>query len=78
MSTVNVHEAKTQLSRLLDRVAHGETIVIARAGTPIARLVPLTAVTAAERRRGFLRGQLRVPDDFDEIGVRDIDELFGR
>lgn len=64
MTTVNTHEAKTHLSRLLKRVAGGEEIVIARAGTPVARLVPLEG---AERSRelGFVREGLRIADDFD-------------
>jgi prevent-host-death family protein len=63
MKTVNVHEAKTHLSRLLERVAEGEEIVIARAGKPVAKLVPLRT----ERRRpGSLKGKIRVRADFDE------------
>ena len=63
MTEVNIHEAKTRLSQLLLRVAAGEEIVIARAGKPIAKLVPL-----GERRPRVLgtdRGRLEVPDDFD-------------
>ena len=56
MVTVNVHEAKTHFSQLLDRAAHGETIMIAKAGKPVARLVPLEVVPAAQRRLGFLLG----------------------
>ena len=63
MDTVNVHEAKTQLSRLLRRVAAGEEIVIARAGRAVARLVP--AVDAPKRTFGIDRGSFEVPDDFD-------------
>lgn len=62
MDVVNVQEAKTHLSRLLERVAAGEEIVLARAGTPIARLVPFGAVT---RRPGRGKGQIRMADDFD-------------
>lgn len=65
LETVNVHEAKTHLSRLLERVEHGEEIVIARAGKPIARLVPLEP---AEPRRlwGRNQGQIWMSEDFDE------------
>lgn len=65
LETVNVHEAKTHLSRLLARVEHGEEIVIARAGKPIARLVPVERVT---RRRplGKYKGQIWMSEDFDE------------
>lgn len=64
MTTVNTHEAKTHLSRLLNRVAGGEEIVIARAGTPVARLVPLEG-SRRSRELGFARGEVRVADDFD-------------
>ena len=60
---VNVHEAKTHLSRLLDRAASGEEIVIARAGKPVARLVPLAA--RPPRVFGALAGQVWIADDFD-------------
>lgn len=64
MKTVNTHEAKTHLSRLLKRVAAGEEIVIARAGKPVARLVPLE-YGAAPRELGFVREGLRIGEDFD-------------
>jgi prevent-host-death family protein len=66
MQTVNIHAAKTHLSRLLDAVADGEEILIARAGRPVARLVPLEGATAPQRRQlGRLAGQFSVPEDFD-------------
>jgi prevent-host-death family protein len=64
MQTINIHEAKTHLSRLLEQVAVGEEIVIAKAGKPIARLVPLGA-PPKKRQLGLLKGKLNVPDDFD-------------
>ena len=64
MSQVNVHEAKTHLSKLLTRVEAGEEIVISKAGKPIARLVPWNQNTK-HRTPGLDRGQLQVPDDFD-------------
>lgn len=64
MRTVNTHEAKTHLSRLLKRVAAGEEIVIARAGKPVARLVPLEDGGPA-RELGFVREGLRIAEDFD-------------
>ena len=76
--TLNVHQAKTHLSRLLERVAKGGSVVIARAGKPIARLVPLGAPRGGKAKRlGFMAGQLRVPDDFDRMGEKEIDALFG-
>jgi prevent-host-death family protein len=66
MQTVNIHAAKTHLSRLVDAAAAGEEIVIARAGRPVARLVPLQDMAARPRRRlGLLAGKLHVPADFD-------------
>jgi prevent-host-death family protein len=65
LDTVNVHEAKTHLSRLLERVEAGEEIVIARAGKPIARLVPLEP-PAPRRLFGRDRGKIWISDDFDE------------
>ena len=64
MQTINIYEAKTHLSRLLEQVAGGEEIIIAKAGKAIARLVPLDA-TPKKRRLGVLKGKLNVPDDFD-------------
>ncbi|MCA1925493.1 MAG: type II toxin-antitoxin system Phd/YefM family antitoxin [Thiobacillus sp.] len=64
MQTVNIHEAKTHLSRLLEQVAGGEEVVIAKAGKAIARLVPLEAMPK-KRRLGLLKGKFNVPDDFD-------------
>jgi prevent-host-death family protein len=66
MQTVNIHAAKTHLSRLLDAVADGEEILIARAGRPVARLVPLQGAAAPQRRQlGRLAGRFSVPEDFD-------------
>jgi prevent-host-death family protein len=61
---VNIHEAKTHLSRLVEEVEGGEEVVIARAGKPVARLVP-AKVARKKRVLGFLEGKLRVPRDFD-------------
>jgi len=66
MTMVNVHEAKTHLSRLLQRAAEGEEIVIARAGVPVARLVPYSSV-GEPRKPGAWKGQIWIADDFDEI-----------
>jgi prevent-host-death family protein len=64
MQTVNIHEAKTNFSRLVDAAAAGEEIVIAKAGKPAARLVPLEGPKAT-RRFGALKGKVRIADDFD-------------
>jgi len=65
MSTINVHAAKSQLSRLLDAAAAGEEVIIAKAGKPVARLVAVDS-RSAPRRLGALAGRLHVPDDFDD------------
>ena len=65
MEKVNVHDAKTHFSRLLDRAQEGEEILIAKAGKPVARLGPLAAQTK-KRRLGLLQGRFRIPDNFNE------------
>lgn len=70
METINIHQAKTHLSSLLERVSRGEEIVIAKAGKPIARLMPLEVPPERKLKRiGFLEGQIKVPDDFDTMGA---------
>jgi prevent-host-death family protein len=64
MKAVNTHEAKTQFSRLLRRVAAGEEITIANRGVPVARLVPAVA-DGSKRKLGTFAGQMTIPDDFD-------------
>lgn len=77
MRTVNIHEAKTHLSRLVDRAAKGDPFVIARAGKPLVKVVPLDAPVGRETRRlGFLAGEIDVPDDFDRMGRGEIERLF--
>ena len=77
MKPVNVHDAKTHFSRLLERVASGETVVIAKSGIPVARLTPLDSPTSAARSRtGFLAGRVTVPDDFDRMGADEIEQSF--
>jgi len=64
MTTVNIHEAKTHLSRLVDEVAAGAEIIIAKAGKPMARLAPISR-PVLKKRLGLLKGKIRVPDDFN-------------
>ncbi len=78
MRTVNIHEAKTQLSRLVDQAAKGEAFIIAKAGKPLVKVTPLEAnESGAKRRIGFLEGEFSVPDDFNTMGRDDIERLFG-
>ena len=76
MVIVNMHEAKTQLSKLVDQAVEGEPFVIAKAGKPLVRVTALDA-PAAPQRLGFLAGELTVPDDFDRMGEAEIAALFG-
>jgi prevent-host-death family protein len=78
MQTVNIHEAKTHLSRLVEQAAKGEPFVIAKAGKPLVRVTSLDAPMAGQvRRLGFLAGRIAVPDDFDRMGDAEIGRLFG-
>lgn len=77
MDTVNLYEAKTNLSRLVDRAAAGEEIIIAKAGRPLARLVPIEKKEAlGPRPLGLLKGQVVIGDDFDDPLPQDIMEAF--
>ena len=78
MRTVNIHEAKTNLSRLVDAAAKGEPFVIAKSGKPLVKVVPLDSPAPSEARRlGFLAGAIRVPADFDHMGAAEIELLSG-
>ena len=77
MHTVNIHDAKTHLSRLVEQAAKGESFIIAKAGKPMVKVVPLNAEEAGTARRlGFLAGEINVPDDFDRMGEEAIVPLF--
>ena len=77
MTIVNIHEAKTHLSRLVARVARGESFVIAKAGKPLARVIPIKAKDSPKDRLGFMKGETAVPKDFDQMGRNEIASLFG-
>jgi prevent-host-death family protein len=77
MKTVNIHEAKTQLSKLVEKASRGEPFVIAKAGKPVVKVTALSAPTGAQVRRvGFMVGQVSVPDDFDRMGQEEIEKIF--
>jgi len=77
MQTINIHEAKTHLSRLIDQAAKGEPFIIAKAGKPLVKVVALDAPTGDQMQRlGFLKGKISVPDDFDQMGASEIEQLF--
>lgn len=75
MPPINIHAAKTQLSRLVERAAAGEEIIIAKAGAPVARLMPLAPV-AGKRRLGLLAGKMKIPAHYYEPLPDDILDLF--
>ena len=77
MRTVNMHEAKTHLSRLVEAAAKGEPFIIARAGKPVVKVVAVEAPDAGSHRRvGFMAGKISVPEDFDRMGSEEIGILF--
>jgi len=78
MIRLNIHEAKTQLSKLVEEASKGEPFVIAKAGKPVVRVTALSAPVGAQVRRvGFMVGQISVPDDFDRMGGEEIERIFG-
>jgi prevent-host-death family protein len=77
MKTVNIREAKANLSRLVAEAANGESFIIAKAGKPMVKVVAVVPpIQIASKRRGFLAGQITVPDDFDEMMQGEIIALF--
>ena len=75
MLTLNIHDAKTNLSRLVDQAVKGESFIIAKAGRPMVKVTRLDAPETA-RRVGFLAGEIAVPEDFDSMGADEIGALF--
>jgi prevent-host-death family protein len=78
MRRFNIHEAKTQLSRLVEQAAKGEPFVIAKAGKPMVKVTALAeARPGVTQRLGFMAGEFEVPEDFDAMGKAQIERLFG-
>lgn len=78
MRTVNIHEAKTHLSKLIERAVGGEPFIIAKAGKPLVKVMPLSTPDSGQvKRTGFMQGQFSVPEDFDQMGTAEIETLFG-
>jgi antitoxin (DNA-binding transcriptional repressor) of toxin-antitoxin stability system len=76
--TVSIREAKTHLSRLIERAVGGDPFIIAKAGKPLVKVSRLDAPEGRQvRRLGFMAGEISVPGDFDRMGVEEIEELFG-
>jgi prevent-host-death family protein len=77
MQTYNIHDAKTHLSRLVEKASKGEPFVIAKAGKPMVKVIPLNAPGPSQIKRfGFMAGQISVPDDFDRMGETEIVKMF--
>jgi prevent-host-death family protein len=77
MRSVNIHDAKTHLSKLVERAAtHGESFVIAKAGKPMVKVIPLARAEKPARRIGFLKGSATVPDDIKAFGREEIAAMF--
>lgn len=77
MLSVNIHHAKTHLSRLVEDAAHGKAFIIAKAGKPMVKVIPYSGEEEPVMRRlGFMSGEIRVPDDFDQLGAELISALF--
>jgi prevent-host-death family protein len=78
MHTVNIHEAKTHLSHLVELAAGGESFIIAKAGKPLVKVMALDVPVAGQiHRLGFLSGEISVPSDFDRMGSEEIERAFG-
>lgn len=75
MLTVNIHDAKTQLSRLVEQASQGEAFIIAKAGRPMVKVIPLDKAETSSRL-GFMAGEFQVPDDFDQMGSGEIAGMF--
>lgn len=77
MHTYNIHEAKTQLSKLVEQAAKGESFVIAKAGKPMVKVIALDSPKPTQMKRfGFMAGKIKVPDDFNTMGAKEIQKLF--
>ncbi len=73
METVNIHKAKTHLSRLVEEAARGKPFIIAKAGKPMVKVVPLSGEEErGEQRLGFMAGEITLPEDFDRLGAEEM------
>lgn len=77
MQTINIHEAKTQLSKLVEQAAKGESFIIAKSGKPMVKVMPVDVpVKKIPQRLGAMEGLFTVPDDFDTMFQKEIEEMF--
>ena len=78
MQTINIHQAKTHLSRLVEEAANGQSFIIAKAGKPLVKVIALDTLEAPKSQRiGFMKDDIAVPDDFDRMADAEITNLFG-
>lgn len=78
MQTINIHEAKTHLSRLVEQAAGGESFIIAKAGKPMVKVTSIDTPDATRvKRLGFMSGRFSVPENFDRLGEEAIEAMFG-
>jgi prevent-host-death family protein len=78
MQKINIHEAKTNLSRLVDQASRGESFVIAKSGKPMVKVSSLSTPESGQvKRLGFMKHEFNIPDDFDSMGSDEIEHLFG-
>ncbi|MBN2062433.1 MAG: type II toxin-antitoxin system Phd/YefM family antitoxin [Deltaproteobacteria bacterium] len=77
MQTINIHEAKTHLSRLVEEAAQGKSFIIAKAGKPLVKVLPLSGEDLkVSEKLGFMAGEISIPDDFNSMGSPEIMLLF--
>jgi prevent-host-death family protein len=77
MRSVNIHEAKTHLSKLVEQAAHGEPFIIAKAGKPMVKVIAIAAPAGKKPKRlDSLKGQFSIPDDFDRMFEKEIEQMF--
>ena len=76
MKQYNIHAAKTHLSALVEKAAVGEAFIIAKAGKPMVKVIPWSPQKTTQKRVGFLKGQIEVPEDFNEMGKDEITKTF--
>lgn len=76
MLTVNIHDAKTNLSKLIDKAVKGESFIIAKAGKPLVKVMAIGDADTPKPRIGFMKGQITVPENFDDLGRDEVEGLF--
>jgi prevent-host-death family protein len=76
METINIHQAKTHLSRLVEKAAKGDAFIIAKAGKPVVKVVAVDASVGKKKRIGFMNNAVAIPDDFNEMGREQIAALY--